>query len=211
MEKLDFAGERPDLYRPPKDLTVVDVPPFDFLMIDGHGDPNTSPDYAEALQALYSLAYTLKFASKTDLGRDYTVMPLEGLWYADDLGAFTAGAKDAWSWTMMIRQPVPVSEELWAAARGKAAAKKALPALPAVRRETFAEGLSVQALYVGPYADEGPTITRMHDWIRENGYAENGHHHEIYLGDPRRTRPERLRTVIRQPIRRLSGTPEPAA
>jgi hypothetical protein len=202
MEKIDFRVQRTDLYSPgSKAFTVVDVPSFEFLMIDGHGDPNTSADYVAALEALYTLSYTAKFTSKVELGRDYSVLPLEGLWYAESAEAFLTGAKDLWSWTMMIRQPVPLPIDLWTAVRHKAAAKKQSPALDAVRLESFAEGRSVQIMYVGPYAAEGPTILRMHDWISQNGYRENGSHHEIYLGDPRRTKPERLKTVLRQPIR----------
>lgn len=201
MEKLDFRGDRADLYTPgSKEFVLVEVPTFDFLMIDGKGDPNTSPDYAAALQALFSLSYAAKFASKLELGRDYAVLPLEGLWRAKSTEDFLSHSADEWSWTMMIRQPVPLPQPLWDAARAKAA-KKELPALSAVRLESFAEGLSVQIMHIGPYAAEAPTILRMHEWIAANGYVENGQHHEIYLGDPRRTRPERLKTVIRHPIR----------
>lgn len=201
MEKTNFVTERADLYTPgSKDFALVDVPEFEFLMIDGHGDPNTSPDYVAALEALYSLAYGAKFTSKLELGRDYTVLPLEGLWYAENVEVFLSGAKADWSWTMMIRQPVPLPADLWAGIRQRAEAKKPSPALPAVRLESFTEGLSVQTMYIGPYSDEGPTILRMHAWIAENGYVETGSHHEIYLGDPRRAKPDKLKTVLRQPI-----------
>ncbi|MEO8093704.1 MAG: GyrI-like domain-containing protein [Pseudolysinimonas sp.] len=200
MEKTDFRRDRADLYGPGRDFSVVDVPAFDFLMVDGHGNPNSSPDYVAALEALYALSYRAKFASKIELGRDYTVLPLEGLWYAESIEAFYTGAKDDWSWTMMIRQPVPLPPELWQSVRSEAAKKK-LPALPGVRLESFAEGPSVQVMYVGAYADEGPTIHEMHEWIAKNGYSERGHHHEIYLGDPRQSVSEKLKTVLRQPIR----------
>ncbi len=201
MEKLDFRNDRKDLYAPgTKDFSVVDVPAFEFLMIDGHGDPNTSPDYVAAVEALYSLSYAAKFACKLELGRDYGVLPLEGLWWADDLEAFVTQTKEDWSWTMMIRQPVPLPAATWDGVRATAA-RKPLSALPAVRLETFNEGQCVQIMYVGRYSAEGPTILRLHEWISANGYSEDGHHHEIYLGDPRRAKPENLRTVIRQPIR----------
>jgi len=200
MGKANFVAERRDLYAPsPKEFTSVVVPAFRYLMIDGHGDPNTSPDYAAAVQALYALSYAAKFASKVQLDRDYSVLPLEGLWWAETPEAFIARDKDAWSWTMMIRQPVELTSELWIAVRNKAA-RKDLPALSHVRLETFDEGLSVQIMHIGSYDAEGPTIARMHGWIAANGYLERGVHHEVYLGDPRRAAPERLRTILRQPI-----------
>jgi hypothetical protein len=200
MVKANFAAERRDLYSPPtQEFGSVVVPAFTFLMIDGHGNPNTSPDYAEGIQALYALSYAAKFASKAQLDRDYAVLPLEGLWWAETPEAFIARDKDAWSWTMMIRQPVELSDELWAAVREKAA-KKELPAIASVRLATFDEGLSVQIMHIGSYDAEAPTIARMHEWIAGNGYVERGVHHEVYIGDPRRSAPERLRTILRQPI-----------
>jgi hypothetical protein len=200
MVKANFVAERRDLYSPPtQEFGSVVVPAFTFLMIDGHGNPNTSPDYAAAIQALYALSYAAKFASKAQLDRDYAVLPLEGLWWAETPEAFIARDKDAWSWTMMIRQPVELSDELWATVREKAA-KKELPALSSVRLETFDEGLSVQIMHIGSYDAEAPTIARMHEWIAANGFVERGVHHELYLGDPRRAAPERLRTILRQPI-----------
>jgi hypothetical protein len=200
MIKANFVAERHDLYAPSaKDFGSVVVPAFSFLMIDGHGNPNTSPDYVAALQALYALSYAAKFASKAQLDRDYAVLPLEGLWWAETPEAFIARDKDAWSWTMMIRQPVELSDELWATVREKAA-KKELPALSSVRLVTFGEGLSVQIMHIGSYDAEAPTIARMHEWIAANGFVERGVHHELYLGDPRRAAPERLRTILRQPI-----------
>lgn len=200
MEKLDFRHDRKDLYAPgTTDFSIVDVPAFEFLMIDGHGDPNTSPDYVAAVEALFTLSYAAKFACKRELGRDYGVLPLEGLWWADDVGAFIAETKDDWSWTMMIRQPIPLPPATWDDVRATAA-KKPLPAVPAVRLESLSEGPCVQIMYVGQYSEEGPTILRLHEWISANGYRETGHHHEIYIGDPRRAKPENLRTVIRQPV-----------
>ena len=203
MSKIDLKKELAYLYNPSKkEFTIVDVPPMQFLMIDGHGDPNISLDYREVLSALYALAYTLKFASKKALDKDFTVMALEGLWWVENMEEFSLNDKSAWSWTMMMMQPEWITAEMVEEARVEAARKKDLPALSRLRFETYHEGLSVQIMYLGAYADEGPTIARMHAFIAEQGYAPNGRHHEIYLGDPRRTAPEKLKTVIRQPIRK---------
>jgi hypothetical protein len=203
MDKIDLKKQLKHLYKPThKEFTVVDVPPLKFLMIDGKGNPNTSQPFQEAVQALYGMSYTLKFASKKELDIDYTVMALEGLWWADDMGAFTAGAKDTWYWTVIMLQPDHITPEFVEAARAELARKKDVPALPRLRYETFHEGLSVQIMYFGSYADEGPTIARMHAFIQDNGYTFNGKHHEIYIGDPRKSAPEKLKTVIRQPIKK---------
>ena len=202
MDKIDLKKQLKHLYKPThKEFTVVDVPPLKFLMI-GKGNPNTSQPFQEAVQALYGMSYTLKFASKKELDIDYTVMALEGLWWADDMGAFTAGAKDTWYWTVIMLQPDHITPEFVEAARAELARKKDVPALPRLRYETFHEGLSVQIMYFGSYADEGPTIARMHAFIQDNGYTFNGKHHEIYIGDPRKSAPEKLKTVIRQPIKK---------
>ncbi|MCU1440746.1 MAG: hypothetical protein JWP85_1743 [Rhodoglobus sp.] len=201
MEKVDFRTERKDLYAPStKHFAIVDVPEFTFLMIDGRGNPNTSADYVAALEALYALSYTAKFASKNELGRDYVVAPLEGLWWSDRRESFTDRSKDEWQWTMMIRQPAWLTSERWHAARAKAA-KKGLSALDAVRLESLREGASIQVMHIGSYDAEAPTIARLHEWIAESDYVENGEHHEIYLGDPRKAAPEKLKTVLRQPVR----------
>jgi hypothetical protein len=157
------------------------------------------------MQALYGMSYTLKFASKKEMGIDYTVMALEGLWWADDMEAFTLEAKDTWYWTAMMLQPDHITSEFVEAARAELARKKDVPALPRLRYETFHEGLSAQIMYFGAYADEGPTITRMHAFIQDSGYTLSGKHHEIYIGDPRTAAPEKLKTVIRQPIRKAQG------
>ncbi|MBZ0290236.1 MAG: GyrI-like domain-containing protein, partial [Anaerolineae bacterium] len=184
-----------------KKFEILDVPPANFLMIDGTGDPNTAAEYTQAVEALYSLSYTLKFAIKKQQEIDYPVMALEGLWWADDMTAFTAGDRDRWLWMMMIMQPDFVTVEQVEAARAEAAKKKDLPALPKIRYEPFHEGLSVQIMHIGPYSAEAPTIARMHAFIEESGHVPTGKHHEIYLGDPRRTAPEKLKTVLRQPIK----------
>lgn len=188
-------------------VDVVEVPPLWFLAADGHGDPNSSEDYRVVLEALYTTSYAVRAVTKSELGRVHTVGPLEGLWYADDLGAFTARDKDAWSWTMMIWQPEWVTPEMIATAVERVTTTKPHVAVDRVRFTEFAEGLSVQTLHIGSYDDEGPTIARLHDeFIPSKGLAASGHHHEIYLSDARRTAPCRLRTILRQPV----GAGEPS-
>ncbi len=206
VSKLDLKQPLKHLYQPtPKQFTVVDVPPMNFLLIDGAGDPNTSAEYKQAVEALYGLAYTLKFAVKKAQQIDYGVMPLEGLWWVPDMATFSVERKDEWLWTMMILQPDFITTEQVETARAATARKKDLPALDKVRFEVFHEGLAVQILHVGPYAAEGPTLERMHAFIRKNGWVISGKHHEIYLTDPIRTAPDKLRTVLRQPIRQIAG------
>jgi hypothetical protein len=199
--KIDYKRELHELYAPGRDPVLVDVPEFSFLMVDGHGDPNTADEYREAVEALYTVAYTVKFAVKRAGGTDFGVLPLEGLWWAADPAAFVTGDKSSWDWTMMIMQPEPVTADIVERARADAAAKKALPAVARMRFEQFAEGRAAQLMYTGPYADEGPAIQRLHAFVAEQGYALAGKHHEIYLSDPRRTAPAKLRTVVRQPVR----------
>ena len=207
MTKIDFRKQHRDLYQPPaKEFTVVDVPPMQFLMVDGHGDPNTAAEYQDAIEALYAVAYKVKFASKKGLEQDYVVPPLEGLWWAEDMEAFTRRDKSAWDWTMMILQPEWIPGAMVAAAVRQVASSKSLPALPKLRLEAYHEGLSVQILHVGSYDDEGPVLQRMHQqFIPESGFQSAGKHHEIYLSDARRVAPEKLRTVLRQPVTRLEG------
>lgn len=201
MEKLDLKKDLKYLYEPSsKSFSVVDVPAMNFIMIDGHGNPNTSVEYAEAIQALYSSAYTLKFMIKKELGVDYPVMASEGLWWMEDMREFSVARKDDWKWTMMIMQPEIVTSGLFFLAVAEAAKKKEIPALARLRFQTFQEGKAAQIMYFGPYAEEGPTIARLHKFIEESGYVRDGKHHEIYLGDPRRSAPEKLRTTIRQPM-----------
>jgi hypothetical protein len=198
VTKLDLKRELADVYTARRRPGLVDVPELKFLMIDGHGDPNTSADYGQAIEALYSVAYTLKFALKREGSLDYPVMPLEGLWSAGD--AYDFSSKARWRWTAMLLQPDIITDELVADATEQAVQKRSLPAVALMRLETFTEGLCAQVLHIGPYADEGRTITALHEFIAEQGYILRGEHHEIYLGDPRRSAPDRLRTIIRQPI-----------
>jgi len=203
MAKADLKQVLKHLYSPSKkEFTIVDVPPMNFLMIDGHGDPNTSTEFQEVVGALYAMSYTLKFAIKKAGGEDFTVQPLEGLWWTSGKTGLDLTDKREWDWTLMIMQPDWVTPEQVEQARADVAAKRNPPLLPRVRFERYHEGLSVQILYLGAYADEVPTILRMHAFAREQGYELRGKHHEIYIGDPRRTAPEKLKTVIRQPIRK---------
>ncbi len=206
MSKIDFKKEFKHLYRPSTtDFESVDVPPMNFLMSDGHGDPNVAQEYREAIEALYAVAYKMKFMSKKEIGRDYVVPPLEGLWWAEDMASFTeARDKSVWDWTMMIMTPEWVKPEMYEQALEEVRVKKDLPGLSKVRLEAYHEGLVVQIMYVGSYEEEGPTLARMHkEWIPENGYIANGKHHEIYLSDPRRVDPKKLKTILRQPIRKV--------
>lgn len=199
--KIDYKRELGELYAPGKEPGIVEVPELSFLMIDGQGDPNSAPAYSEAIEALYTLSYTAKFALKrSPAGLDFAVMPLEGLWWTPDMASFSTAKKSAWQWTTMIMQPEQVTEEVFAQALESARSKKQLAAFDRLRLESFAEGLSAQLMYVGPYAEEGPTIERLHAFIAEQGYELAGRHHEIYLGDPRRCAPEKLKTIIRQPM-----------
>lgn len=200
MAKLDLRKELRTLYDAPPGPVVVEVPAMNFLMIDGAGDPSRSEEYPRAVEALFGLSYTLRFMVKKGGGPDYGVLPLEGLWWADDPSAFSLDRREAWRWTSMVMQPEAVTEELVERARAELRRKKDPPALERLRFERFEEGLSVQAMHVGPFADEGPTIARLHRFAEERGYGLRGKHHEIYLSDLRRTAPERLRTILRQPV-----------
>lgn len=236
--KVDFKKELKELYNPSaKEFALVDVPPMQFLMVDGQGDPNTAAEYAEAVEALYGLAYTLKFMSKREMDRDYGVPPLEGLWWAADMNVFTRTIeRDAWLWRMMIMTPDWITGEQFGRAveevkrkkvqhgdtgdtgkkgelRGTGGnsgeLKKGVAGLDRVRLERFEEGLAVQILHIGPYTAEGPTIARLHgEYLPQNGLVENGEHHEIYLGDPRKSAPEKLKTILRQPVRRTTNVAE---
>ena len=202
MEKIDLKKELKHLYQPSaKAVVQVDVPSFRFLMVDGRGDPNTSQAHAQAVEALFSVAYTAKFmVKKGPQAIDYAVMPLEGLWWADDMSVFVADDKAKWSWTMMIMQPDFVADEVVEAAIAEVRRKKALPAIDKLRLESLSEGLCAQVLHVGPFSEEGPTVERLHDFIdARSGRA--GKHHEIYLSDIRRADPKKWKTIIRQPMK----------
>ena len=206
MTKIDFKKEWKHLYNPPKTkFTIVDVPKMKFLMVDGHGDPNTTQEYQDAIEALYGVAYKMKFISKKTLERDYVVPPLEGLWWAEDMKTFsTARDKSQWDWTMMIMTPEWVTMDIFANAVTQVREAKNPLSLDKVRLEQYHEGLSAQIMHVGSFDDEGPVLAEMHsEFIPDNCYIENGKHHEIYLSDFRKVSPEKLRTVLRQPVLKL--------
>jgi hypothetical protein len=200
MDKVDLKKELKQLYNPSaKEISVVDVPDMNFLLIDGQGSPS-SPEYAQAMEALFSVAYTLKFMVKKQKGVDYGVLPLEGLWWMDDMTQFSAQRKDEWKWTAMIMQPKYVTEADVKEAIEQVHKKKNPAALSKLRFEKFHEGNSAQIMYFGPYANEGSTIQKIHAQIKSSGHTLSGKHHEIYLNNPAATAPEKLKTIIRQPM-----------
>ena len=210
MKKFDFKKIDKKLYSGKIGrFDILDIPPIPYLMIDGAGNPNTSKAYGQAISALYGLSYGLKFHSKIELGKDYVVPLLEGLWWADDMNAFASGDKNRWQWTMMMRLPVWITpsllEDIRAVSISKNAKKKVPPTnghtIAKIRLETLTEGKCVQVLYVGPYDNEGETLRTMHsEFIPQNNMSMTGKHHEIYLNDPRKISPEKLKTILRQPV-----------
>lgn len=206
-DKIDFKKTL-DAYQAKQGVfRILDLPDLQYLMVDGHGDPNTSPEFAAAIETLYPVAYTLKFASKRELGRDYVVPPLEGLWWAADMDTFTtARDKSQWDWTLMLMVPDWIDEAMSAAALEQVRAKNAPPRLDAVRMETLSEGQAVQTLHVGSFDDEGPVLARLHEeFIPGEGLRPVGAHHEIYLSDFRKVEPARCRTILRQPVASLAA------
>ncbi|MGX1748322.1 GyrI-like domain-containing protein [Glutamicibacter protophormiae] len=198
VDKIDF--KKTDSYRAPKSFQFVEVPQMQYLMIDGHGDPNTAQAYQDALQTLYPVAYKLKFSSKL-AGRDYVVPPLEGLWWAERMDSFTSARdKSQWDWTMMLMVPDWLGPEDVAKALGTAQNSADLPAGDKIRLGNLSEGRCLQVLHIGSYDDEAPVLARMHQYIKDQGLDLTGKHHEIYLSDPRRVQPEKLRTILRQPV-----------
>jgi len=202
MQKIDLKKNLKHLYLPSADKVVqVTVPTMNYLMVDGVGDPNTEASYREAVEALFTLSYSLKFMVKKGLlAMDYGVMPLEGLWWADDMAVFGVEDKSNWKWTLMIMQPDFISPEMVAVAITEVRKKKNPVALDKVRFEEFVEGAVAQTLHVGPFVEEGPTVERVHQFIEDNGYQRVGKHHEIYLSDIRKADPKKWKTVIRQPM-----------
>lgn len=200
MPKFDFKKRYKALYTASSGKpALVDVPPRGMLMVDGEGDPNTVPEFMRAIETLYGLSYTMKFAlKKADAEADHVVPPLEGLWWQEDMANFSVERKDAWKWTLMIPQPETVTEALLTEAVSTLAKKKKV--LSEVRFDIFHEGLSAQVLHLGPYETEAETIRALHDFARESGYELRGRHHEIYLSDPARTDPAKLKTILRQPV-----------
>jgi hypothetical protein len=197
---IDYRKKLPALYGAGRKPEMVEVPPLSYLMIDGQGDPNVSSEYADALEALYSLAYTVKFAVKRETQLDFRVMPLEGLWWCEDMRRFSVANKHEWLWTMMILQPPEAGNEVVERSRAALTKRKQLCALGRVRHAQFEEGPCAQVLHVGPFSEEGPVIESLHAFIKEQGGQLAGKHHEIYLSDIRRAAPEKWRTIIRQPM-----------
>lgn len=203
MLQLDYKKDLKELYAPSAKVPqLVQVPAMNFLMADGAGDPVIVPEYKAVVEALYSVSYTLKFALKKAGVLDYSVSPLEGLWWAEVGKEHEIGERDNWKWTMLIRQPDQVTAEQVEAASHQAAKKKELPLLSRVRFEKFEEGLAAQILHIGPYATEPATVEKLDGFIGESGYQRTGKHHEIYLSDPNRSAPEKLKTILRHPVTR---------
>lgn len=200
MEKVDHKKIMKEFYKPSaKKPVIIDVPKMNFLMIDGKGSPYDS-EYQHALMTLYPMAYTIKFSVKKAGLSNFTVMPLEGLWWIEGEEEFDQDRKDDWSWTAMIMQPDSVTKGIVNDAKIQVIETKNPPSISSLRLESYHEGLSAQIMHIGPYSEERPTIERLHAFVKEEGYKLHGKHHEIYLSDPRRTAPEKLKTVIRQPI-----------
>lgn len=202
MDKVDFKKTLDAYKAKHNEFRVVDVPKLQYLMIDGHGDPNTSEEFSDAITALYPVAYKLKFASKLELGKDYTVMPLEGLWWAKDMSTFTTSRdKSQWDFTLMIMQPDWITEDMFKLAVQKVAEKDPPASLDKVRFETLDESTCVQTLHIGSFDDEADVLAKMHhEFIPANNFKMVGKHHEIYLSDFRRVSPDKLRTILRQPV-----------
>jgi hypothetical protein len=203
MKEIDYRKEFKKFISPKVGkVETVTLPAMNFLMIDGKGDPNTSAAYQDAVGALYSAAYTLKFMFKKELEINYNVMALEGLWWVPDMDLFSVEDKDAWLWTMMLFTPDFVTQAHFIRAVEVLKVKKPNPALGSLRLETSEEGICAQVMHIGPYAAEKPTVDLLHGYIHENGYQLTGKHHEIYMGDPRKAAPEKLKTIIRQPMKK---------
>jgi hypothetical protein len=208
MSKIDLKKENKEIYNPSvKEVSFIDIPKMNYLMIDGEGDPNTSQEYQDAIETLFPVSFKVKFISEKENSQDYVVMPLEGLWWVENMEDFSIQDKRGWKWTSMIRQPDFITNNIIKKAIEEVEEKKNPPALSKIKFESLNEELSAQIMHIGPYSEEGPTIEKLHNSIKEKGYEFNGSrpgekHHEIYLSDVRRTRPEKLKTIIRQPVRR---------
>ena len=202
MKKIDLKNELKNLYNPSKStVTIIDVPKMNFIMLDGKGDPNTSADYKKAVESLFSVAFALKFISKKGaIGIDYTVMPLEGLWWVGQGETFSLKHKDNWQWTAMIMQPDWITTDMFKQAVDDVNKKKGALAFDKLYYKDFTEGQAAQILYTGSYQEEGPVIQSIHAAIIKHGGKIVGKHHEIYLSDPRKAAPEKLKTIIRQPF-----------
>jgi hypothetical protein len=202
MKKIDYKKELKHLYQPSaKNVVMVNVPQMNFLMIDGKGDPNSSEAFQDAVESLYALSYAIKFmVKKGELAIDYGVLPLEGLWWAEDMSKFSVESKGDWKWTLMIMQPEFITGEIVAKATGQVRDKKNPVALSSLRFESFTEGMAAQIMHIGPFSEEGPTIQKVHEFIKDKGSQFRAKHHEIYLSDIRKAAPEKWKTIIRQPM-----------
>lgn len=202
-EKYDFKKSLKSFYAPKNsEFELVELPTLRYLALDGSGSPE-SKEFSTAIEALYSLSYPLKFISKAATGKDYVIPPLEALWWADDYSVFTHNERTSWKWTLLSAIPEWVTQEHLNAALAKAVAKGNSCAAN-IELRLISEGLSYQALYTGPFSGEGAVLSTLHDVVMpENGYTFNGLHHEIYLSDMRRTAPEKLKTILRQPVKPL--------
>ncbi|MBU1153970.1 GyrI-like domain-containing protein [bacterium] len=202
MEKIDFKKKLKHLYQPSaKEVILVDVPTMNYLMVDGEGDPNKSQVYSDVIEVLFAVSYAVKFmVKKGALAIDYGVMPLEGLWWADDMSKFSTEDKSNWKWTMMIMQPDFVTKEMVDNAIAEVRKKKNPTAISKIRFESLSEGKCAQILHIGPFSEEGPTIQRVHQFIEARGGKRTGKHHEIYLSDIRKADPVNWKTIIRQPM-----------
>ncbi len=201
MEKINYKKKLQHLYKPSvKEVEIVEVPQMNYLMIDGDGGPN-HPTFQNAIEVLFPLSYTLKFMiKKSDIGIDYGVLPLEGLWWADDMSSFIKDKKDDWKWTLMIMQPELITNEMAVEAVNQVRVKKNPTSLPLVRFESINEGKVAQIMHIGPFSEEGPTVQKLHSFIEDSGKKIIGKHHEVYLSDIRRAAPEKWKTIIRQPM-----------
>jgi hypothetical protein len=202
MPKIDLKKENKEFYYPSaREVSSLKIPEMKFIMIDGQGDPNTSKEYQDAMKTIFPVSYKTKFISKKEKSQDYVVMPLEGLWWTDNMEEFSIADKSSWKWTVMIRQPDFVGKSMIDRAMEELEKKKDIPARSKVRLETFKEGETVQIMHIGPYGEaEAPAVNKLHEYIEKEGYQLRGKHHEIYISDMRRTKPEKLKTVIRQPF-----------
>ncbi len=201
MSKIDFKKTL-SCYKAKKGkIEIIEVPELQYLMVDGHGDPNTSKEFKDAVETLFPMAYKLKFTSKIDLKKDYAVMPLEGLWWAKDMEKFTSARdKSDWDWTLMIMTPDWITKEMFEQAK-VAVKDKNLSKINEIRLETLKEGKCVQTLHVGSFDDEGPMLKHIHtEFIPQNGLKMVQKHHEIYFSDFRKVSPDKMKTILRQPV-----------
>jgi len=204
VEKTDYKRKYKEFYKPgDKEAVIVNIPSFNFLTIDGCDARPESKDFQEAIQALFTLSYKIKFESKKKYNKDYVVMPLEGLWWADDMQAFVNGQKEDWKWTLMIMQPEFISLADLKTATSLSKEKVASSTLEKIKLRSFEEGRSAQILHIGPFSEEARSINKIHELIAEIKGSFNGKmnkHHEIYLSDFRKVDPLKMRTIIRQPF-----------